>query len=534
MLRSRPLWRLTAAERQVWDAYPSGAWVDLRIGDAARDDPAEGAAWGPERTVRAELVTALLLGARPAKPGQVAGLRLAGARITGMLDLSDATITSKLHLLNCHLPGTVSLTDATTKGMRFRGCDIHRIRAARATVDGLFELDSCTVHSGVRLDNAHVTGQLRLARARLMAPGMAEPGPGGRPGSDNHKASESYMEDARRPFAEAERQERGWDQNHWALWAGGLTVDGGAFCRDVQTVGGLRLIGARFNSGLYLQRAVIKGTGAHSVYADHLQATSVECSAGFTAEGTVRLRGARVTGVLSFDQATLSAEGRALHLSHMQVDELILTPASVQGEVNLGYSRVGVLLDHPSAYPGHVHLNGFAYESLRGDARLADRLSWVGRDPGGYRPQPYEHLAAWYRRIGHEQEARRVLLAKQRARRATTGLAGRLAGLLLDLIVGYGYRPWLAGVWFAVLLAAGTAVFATHPPSQVGLDERRVFHPFPYTLDLLVPVSVFELRGAWEPVGWTQWLANVLIASGWILATALIAGGTRLLRPSTP
>ncbi|MFC7387546.1 pentapeptide repeat-containing protein [Sphaerisporangium rhizosphaerae] len=528
MVRSRPFWRLTAAERQVWEAYPSGAWVDLRTGDPARDDPAGGGAWGPERTVRAELVTALMLGARPAKPGQVAGLRLAGARITGMLNLSDATLTSKLHLLNCHLSGTVSLTDATTKGMRFRGCDIHRIRAARCTVDGLLELDSCTVHAGVRLDNAHVTGQLRLARARLMAPDLDQSGP------QSHRPSESYLEDVRRPFSDAEKRERGWDQNHWALWAGGLTVEGGAFCRDISTVGGLRLIGAKFNSGLYLQRAVIKGTGGHAVYADHMQASSVEFSAGFTAEGTVRLRGARVTGVLSFDQSVVSAQGRALHLSHMQVDELILTPASMEGEVNLGYSRVGVLLDHPRAYPGHVHLNGFAYESLRGEARLADRLSWVSRDPGGYRPQPYEHLAAWYRRIGHEQEARRVLLAKQRARRSTIGPTGRLAGLLLDLIVGYGYRPWLAGVWFAVLLAVGTAVFATHPPSQVGLDERRVFHPFPYTLDLLVPVSVFELRGAWEPVGWTQWLANILIASGWILATALIAGGTRVLRPSNP
>ena len=99
------------------------------------------------------------------------------------------------------------------------------------------------------------------------------------------------------------------------------------------------------------------------------------------------------------------------------------------------------------------------------------------------------------------------------------------------MVVGYGHRPWLAGVWFCLLLATGTTIFANHPPAQVGLDERRIFHAFPYTLDLLVPVSVFEQRGAWEPVGWTQWLANILIASGWILATALIAGGTRVLRP---
>jgi hypothetical protein len=30
----------------------------------------------------------------------------------------------------------------------------------------------------------------------------------------------------------------------------------------------------------------------------------------------------------------------------------------------------------------------------------------------------------------------------------------------------------------------------------------------------------------------TQWPADVLVASGWILATALIAGATRVPRPS--
>ncbi|SDI57814.1 hypothetical protein SAMN05421505_1751, partial [Sinosporangium album] len=55
-----------------------------------------------------------------------------------------------------------------------------------------------------------------------------------------------------------------------------------------------------------------------------------------------------------------------------------------------------------------------------------------------------------------------------------------------------------------------------------------------YTLDLLVPVSVFEQRAAWDPAGWTRWLAWTLIASGWILATALIAGTARVLRPPNP
>ncbi|GLX01605.1 hypothetical protein [Microtetraspora sp. NBRC 16547] len=524
MGRSRPFWRLNPAERKLWDAYPSGAWVDLR--ETEKDDPATGASWGRERVVRAQVIAALLLGMREGRPGEVPGVRLAGARIVGDLNLSDAVFTSKLHLLNCYIPGAVSLNDARTRGVRFRGCDIRRFKAGRAVIDGLFDLDGSTIRAGVRLDNTRVTGQFRLSRATIGTP------------EDVSRGSESFLEDTRAPYSREETETRGLARSHTALWAGGLTVDGGAFLRGLRSTGTLRLIGARFNSGIYLQRSVIatacRPAGAYAVHADHLQATTVEFSEGFTAEGGIRLRGARITGVLSFNRATLKAPGRALHLSHMQVDELILTPASVEGEINLGYSRIGVLLDRPDCYPGAVHLNETTYESLRGPARLSDRLAWLRRDPDGYRPQPYEQLAAYFRRIGHESDARRVLLAKQRSRRRTLRLPGRLWGWLLDVMVGYGYRPWLAGVWATLLLALGTAVFSAHHPSQIGLDERRSFSPLLYTLDLLAPVSLFDQRGAWEPVGWTQWLAGGLIAAGWILATALIAGATRVLRPSGP
>jgi hypothetical protein len=99
-------------------------------------------------------------------------------------------------------------------------------------------------------------------------------------------------------------------------------------------------------------------------------------------------------------------------------------------------------------------------------------------------------------------------------------------------MVGYGYRSWLAGLWAALLLAAGTAIFTSVPPVQVDPDEVRTFNPFVYCLDLLVPVSVFEVRGAYEPAGWTAWVAWTLVVSGWVLATALIAGATRVLRPA--
>lgn len=56
------------------------------------------------------------------------------------------------------------------------------------------------------------------------------------------------------------------------------------------------------------------------------------------------------------------------------------------------------------------------------------------------------------------------------------------------------------------------------------------FNPFIYTLDLLIPIGAFGLRDAYASTGTAQWLADALIAAGWILATAVIAGITRTVR----
>ena len=50
---------LTPAERTVWEAVPKGRPVDFRR--TADESPADGAGWGPERTVRAVVLKALLL-----------------------------------------------------------------------------------------------------------------------------------------------------------------------------------------------------------------------------------------------------------------------------------------------------------------------------------------------------------------------------------------------------------------------------------------------------------------------------------------
>jgi len=87
-------WDLSAFEQRLWDAFPGRALVDLGSGAGKARDVASAARWGAGRTVRGEVIAALLLGARPAEQGQVSGVRLAGARITGPIDVSDGDVAA--------------------------------------------------------------------------------------------------------------------------------------------------------------------------------------------------------------------------------------------------------------------------------------------------------------------------------------------------------------------------------------------------------------------------------------------------------
>ncbi len=87
---------LSEPERSLWVAFPYGAWVDLRAGDPAADGLGGAGSWESSRTIRAEVIAGLLLGACAEEPGRAPGIRLRGARISGQLDLMGATLKSPL------------------------------------------------------------------------------------------------------------------------------------------------------------------------------------------------------------------------------------------------------------------------------------------------------------------------------------------------------------------------------------------------------------------------------------------------------
>lgn len=110
----REITDLTPAERRVWQAFSLGQEVDFREG--ADDGPEIEPSWGPERNIRATVIRALLVSG-PVSDGEIAGLKLTGARITGRLDLNYGTIDHPVRLRSCHFEQPPKLYGAQLRAL---------------------------------------------------------------------------------------------------------------------------------------------------------------------------------------------------------------------------------------------------------------------------------------------------------------------------------------------------------------------------------------------------------------------------------
>jgi hypothetical protein len=259
------------------------------------------------------------------------------------------------------------------------------------------------------------------------------------------------------------------------------------------------------------------------------------CGEGFSANGEVSLSSANIGGQLDCTKGQLyNPGGLALNLWVATVNgQLFMVSAALQGILDLGAAKTSSYYDNPEFWPEKLRLDGFVYNAIEG-ATAKERLEWLRRNESGYLPQIYDQLAAVYRRTGQDDDARLILIAKQRRRFAQRNLVWRVGGYVLDGLVGYGYRTWLAGLWLIGFLILGTWLFGSvyrgdlTPANKP--DVQPAFQPFLYTLDLLLPVISLHVRDAWIVHGAAQWWSVVFIIVGWILATAVVLSLTGLLK----
>ncbi|MFI6863714.1 membrane-associated oxidoreductase [Streptomyces sp. NPDC050421] len=485
---------LTAAERRVWDAFPRGATVDFRTGDEAADDPEAADGWGTERTVRGEVLRALLV-LSPQEDGEVAALRVIGARITGVLNLRFAAVPCAVTLSGCRFEQAPHLYGAQMRQLNLSDSVLPGLSAATLRVDGVLRITGCRIPGPVQLGGSKITQALFGDRARIGV---------------NADGSTAFNQ---KPVLQL---------NHTVieddLWLPGLVVHGE-----------FGLNGATVSGQVRLDDAELTHPGGTALQAETLTAGSDLHAMRIRIQGTANVRGMHIPGQLNLSYARLSNPGgTALRASSCTIGEFWLRAAApVQGSVNLRRTQIDLIHAEPAVWPRDVRLDGLSYTALLPSLPAAQRLPLLERERDGYTPYAYEQLTSSYRRIGDDGAARTVLLAKQRRHRGTLPRYARLWGYLQDATVGYGYRPVRAAAWLLSLLLLGTLAYSLHAPVPLKADEHPPFNALFYTLDLLLPLVDFGQEKAFDPQGWYQWLSYGLIVLGWLLATTIAAGITR-------
>ncbi|MGW0774269.1 oxidoreductase [Streptomyces sp. NPDC002835] len=520
---------LSPTELHMWNAFRNGSTHDLSDTDPLLNDPFSPLPWGPERIVRASIVARLLLNAPAARPGRVAALKLRGVQITGTLKLAGGSIAPYVELHGCRFENELLMPEAHFTTVRMVGCAIPRIEAARLRTEGDLHLPRCRVDHGIRLTDAQIGTDLLINQIHV------------------------------RP-----------DRRGRAITADGLSVAQDLQAELIETYGEFSLRGAKVGVSLSLRGSRLRAaaerralnapqlsvertlymTGAWvSVATGNQGATppfGTTTSYGnpergsrlqpFECHGGVRLDDGRFGDAVDLQRARFVLSPREeLSLRRISTPELRFNAERPEeGRVVLNGAKVVTLIDLAASWPGPggLAMGGFVYENLvpYEEFPLSRRLEWVASATPEYSPEPYERLATVLRNSGEDADAREVLLAKNRRRRETLPLAGKLWGYLQDWTVAYGYRPGRAALWMAVLWAAGAVAFAQIAPPPIKPAEHPEWNPALYALDLLVPVINLGQDGHWRLQGGWQWAAAVLVLLGWILATTVAAGATRLLR----
>ncbi|MEU7582620.1 membrane-associated oxidoreductase [Streptomyces sp. NPDC041068] len=483
--------QLTAAERRVWEAYPLGRKVDFRPTD--RESAMSGAGWGPERTVRAEVLRALLLDG-PRRDGETAKLHLTGARVIGRLDLQHADIAAPIRLWSCYFDEELNLYGAQLRQLHLSWSALPGLNAIALRVDGSLRMTGC-----------HVRGPVRLAGARISGAVF---------------------------FDSAELGEQGVEWSEPVLALNRVTIDD-----DFQADGGftahglVRMAGAVIAGNITFDDAVLSNPGGTALHASTLNAGADLHAMRLRAYGRVNLRGARIPGQLNLAYASLSNPGgMALRASSVAVGELWLREAApIEGSVTLRRAHIDLLHIAPGTWPDEVRLDGLTYAVLDPHEPVERRLQVLERDADGYVPYAYEQLTAAYRHVGDDAAARTVQLAKQRRHRATLPRYARAWGYLQDVTVGYGFRPTWAAAWLLSLVLVGAVTFALRRPPALKPGEAPDFNAVFFTLDLLLPIVDFGQERAYAAEGAYQWFGYALVVLGWTLATTIAAGVTRAI-----
>jgi hypothetical protein len=391
---------LTEAERMLWEAFPRGAWVDLGRVDVPAESLGDAIGSDSSRIIRAEVISALLLGAVKAEAGWAAAIRLRGAVVAGRLDLIGASVAVPLTCEHCWFDSEIGFVECSVKTISVVDSQLPAFNGTRMRLDGILDLRGSAINGIVRLEQAKVTGHLCLREARVgnavesgavavSASGLVVDGVdascleargavsmpsatitgsvdltaahircpaqqalvmdysviGGKLDCEQIIVEGEFRIHNGRVTAMIRMSGARLDNpGAVALSGGGLTAGGGVFLTGgFSARGELRLVGAQLAANLTMNGGTFDNPGGLAVNLERASIGSCD-GVGLTCRGQLSLTGARIAGDLDLAGAVLEAgdDRPALLGQRAWIDgKLVLSGAKVHGEVDLRTVKVG-------------------------------------------------------------------------------------------------------------------------------------------------------------------------------------------------
>lgn len=275
---------LSEADEIILQAIPLGKVADCTLGGAAEPaalfDNDEAYPWGENRRVSAALLRWLAISPEARLHIDPQGIRVRGAYIAGILDLTYTDVPFPLAFNACYFAQTPNFSHGCFRMLDFSRSACSGIRISSAQIDTDFRLTGLESRDTLLLQDIRIGGVLNAVGAHL-------------------KNSEGNALDGDR-----------------------ISIKGSCFLRDgFSAEGKVRLLGAKIGGALDCSKGRFVNKDGDAFSADRAKiAGTCFLNDGFSAEGGAGLRGAEIGGTLACNGGSFVNKGSdALSAEHATI-----------------------------------------------------------------------------------------------------------------------------------------------------------------------------------------------------------------------
>lgn len=594
---------LTKADRILFTAATAGIWADYMKGSDT-NEPNDGDRQSNMQIIEATHIEWLCKNKEAKKLVSDEGIIIIGAEIRGTINLSHIDIPFPLNFSKCVFSDEIILRNSSIKALVLSNSDVVSISADGIDVkNSVFLWCGFRAYGEVRFPAATIGGDFVCEKGMFINEGDVAILADGMNVKGNVFLNNGFRAKGMVSFLGADIGKTfGCNNGEFinkgdvAILADRMEAKGGVFLNNgFKAEGEVRFPAAMIGGDFVCEKGEFINEGGTAILADGMNVKgSAYLRKRFKAEGKVSFIGAMIGGDFNCEEGEfINKEGYAIVAGRIDIKGRVLfMKGKVEGRVDfiggtvgghfdwkevnepnrtrldLRNAKVGVLWDDEKSWPakGNLYLDGFVYENIydKAPSSAKSRIDWLNRQgEEKFRPGPYEQLAKVLEKMGHSEDAKKILIEKERKMIKLGGLSwsSRLWKRFLGLTICYGYRPLRTLGWIIAIIGIGTGIFWRGYQAGVIVPVEKdayvsgqggqlregypKFNPLMYAIDEFVPVLDLHMKKYWRPdanksgkllrfipvrgdfVRGYMW---VHICLGWILTTLLVVGLTGLVK----